>query len=75
MMDSALDAVSSDTRIVEFLFDGVVLGPSSVGDATAIVELDVDIHAVGPRIDEYKVPNTLSPDLRHGGGCLLVTSA
>ena len=75
MMDSASDVVSSDTRTVEFLFDGVVLGPSSVGDAVAVVELDVDIDAVGLSIDIPKVPNTLYADLHDGGGSLLMTSA
>lgn len=68
MMDTASDTVSSDTGTVEFLFDGVVLGPSSVGDAAAVVELDVDIDAVGLSIDIPKVPNTLFADLRRGGG-------
>ena len=75
MMDSASDAVSSDTRTVEFLFDGVVLGPSSVGDAVAVVELDVDIDAVGLSIDIPKVPNTLYADLHDRGESLLMTSA
>ena len=64
MMDTASDAVSSDTKTVEFLFDGVALGPSSVGDAAAVVELDVEIDAVGLSIDIPKVPNTLFADLR-----------
>lgn len=68
MMDTASDTVSSDTGTVEFLFDGVVLGPSSVGDAAAVVELDVDIDAVGLSIDIPKVPNTLFADFRRGGG-------
>ena len=75
MMDTASDAVSSDTGTVEFLLDGVVLGPSSVGDAAAVVELDVEIDAVGLSIDIPKVPNTLLADLRRGGGCLLVMTA
>jgi len=73
MMDIASDAVSSDTRTVEFRFEGVVLGPSSVGDAAAVVELDVDIDAVGLSIDIPKVPNTLFAALRRGGGCLVMT--
>jgi hypothetical protein len=75
MMDTASDAVSSDTRTVEFLFDGVALGPSRVGDAAAVVELDVDIDAVGLSMDIPKVPNTLFADLRRGGGCLLMMTA
>ena len=75
MMDTASDTVSSDTKTVEFLFDGVVLGPSSVGEAAAVVDLDVEIDAVGLSIDIPKVPNTLFADLRRGGGCLLVMTA
>ena len=72
MMDSASVAVSSDNRTVEILFDGVVLGPSGVGDAAAVVELDVDVDAVGLSIDIPKVQNTLYVDLHHGGGSLSV---
>ena len=75
MMETASDAVSSDTKTVEFLFEGVVLGPSSVGDVAAVVELDVEIDAVGLSIDIPKVPKTLLADLRRGGGCLLVMTA
>ena len=46
-------------------------------EAAMFVRVDMiqPITAVGLRIDIPKVPNTLSTDLRRGGGCLLVMTA